>query len=50
MRVNRKFYGFVLVLKRDTVQSMYGLHLGQIMGQPDKVANPARGQLIKENE
>ena len=29
---------------------MYGHHLLQSMDQPGKVANPARGQLNRENE
>ena len=29
---------------------MYGHHIQQSMDQPDKVANPARGQLNRENE
>ena len=28
---------------------MYGHHIQQSMDQPDKVANPARGQLNREN-
>ena len=30
--------------------SMYGHHIQQSMDQPGKVANPARGQLNRENE
>ena len=29
---------------------MYGHHIRQSMDQPGKVANPARGQLNRENE
>ena len=29
---------------------MYGHHIQQSMDQPDKVANPARGQLNREND
>ena len=29
---------------------MYGRHIWQIIDQPDKVANPSRGQLNRENE
>ena len=29
---------------------MYGHHIKQSMDQPGKVANPARGQLNRENE
>ena len=29
---------------------MYGHHIQQSMDQPDEVANPARGQLKRENE
>ena len=28
---------------------MYGRHIYQVKDQPDKVANPARGQLNREN-
>ena len=42
-----------LVLQYSTVcmyVCMYGHHIQQSMDQPGKVANPARGQLNRENE
>ena len=34
----------------DMYVCMYGHHIYQSMDQPGKVANPARGQLNRENE
>ena len=44
-----KLYKYVM-LRVCMYVRMYGYHIQQSMDQPGKVANPARGQLDRENE
>ena len=44
------YSSFLLVNRRIRRELMYGHTYGKSMDQPGKVANPARGQLNRENE
>ena len=45
-QINRRF----ISMRRQSSKYMYDHHIYQSMDQPGKVANPAHGQLNRENE